>query len=241
MATIKFIGHGYGGTDHFIIDQATSGIGFYGGAYGLSVPVGSQQDNTFITNHTGDATTGTQKLQNTKYSSISGVKHNTENEASNDTVPNGYAPLNIRFEHDEAVMVKNCQLRIFNSTDITQHAEEVHTRVYEIRHPEPSTGLNKTLNFREGDHAWVDFLSAGEGDTVDPMDLSDSPGISGFNGNDTDGNNTNLAEVTPSTPYTFDGAAHESVQHDWYVALSASPTSIGSKTNFGLYFTLEYL
>ena len=37
------------------------------------------------------------------------------------------------------------------------------------------------------------------------------------------------------------GEAVRSLRHDWYVALSASPESIGSKTDFGLYFTLEYL
>jgi hypothetical protein len=37
------------------------------------------------------------------------------------------------------------------------------------------------------------------------------------------------------------GASCRSTRHDWYIALSASPDSIGSKTDFGLYFTLEYL
>jgi hypothetical protein len=31
------------------------------------------------------------------------------------------------------------------------------------------------------------------------------------------------------------------MRHDWYVALSAEPNTIGSKTQYGLYFTLEYL
>ena len=33
----------------------------------------------------------------------------------------------------------------------------------------------------------------------------------------------------------------EDAQHDWYVALSAEPESIGSKQDYALYFTLEYL
>lgn len=245
MATIKFIGNSDGvtGLETTPIDQSTSGIGFFGGAYGLSVPVGSYQDSTFVTNGDGDAPEEqTITLQNTKYSSISGVKYNTLNAQDNNTIPNWYAPLNIRFEHTEAVRVKNCQLRIFNRSDITQHAEEVETQVYEVRHPESTVGVNKTLDFRgSSNHEWTSFLSAGPGDTVSPMDLTDSPGMSGFNGNDTDEDNANLAAVSASTPYTFQGAAHESLQHDWYVALSASPTAIGSKTNFGLYFTLEYL
>ena len=40
---------------------------------------------------------------------------------------------------------------------------------------------------------------------------------------------------------TTTGSAHTSARHDWYAALSASPHSIGSKTQYGLYFTVEYL
>jgi hypothetical protein len=47
-----------------------------------------------------------------------------------------------------------------------------------------------------------------------------SPGVSG---------------LSPNGPDTTN------IQHDWYVALSASPDSIGSKTQFGLYCALEYL
>lgn len=37
------------------------------------------------------------------------------------------------------------------------------------------------------------------------------------------------------------GANTTDTQHDWYAAISASPDSIGSKTQYGLYFELEYL
>jgi hypothetical protein len=48
------------------------------------------------------------------------------------------------------------------------------------------------------------------------LTLSNSPGLSGL----------------------ISGAA---VQHDWYIALSASPTSVGSKTQFGLWFQTEFI
>ena len=51
------------------------------------------------------------------------------------------------------------------------------------------------------------------------MTLTDSPGQSGFNAM----------------------AASADTRHDWFVAISASPDSIGSKTLFGLYVELEYL
>lgn len=41
--------------------------------------------------------------------------------------------------------------------------------------------------------------------------------------------------------YRPNGASTTDANHDWYVALSASPDSIGSKTNFGLYCECEFL
>lgn len=52
------------------------------------------------------------------------------------------------------------------------------------------------------------------------MDLVASPGMSGLRPN---------------------GAATTADRHDWYVAISASPDSVGSKTQFGLYMSLEYI
>ena len=37
------------------------------------------------------------------------------------------------------------------------------------------------------------------------------------------------------------GTNTKDMRHDYYFALSASPDSVGSKTQFGLYFSLEYL
>lgn len=52
------------------------------------------------------------------------------------------------------------------------------------------------------------------------LDLIASPGTSGLRPN---------------------GANTTDTRHDWYCAISASPDSIGSKTQFGLYIELEYL
>jgi hypothetical protein len=52
------------------------------------------------------------------------------------------------------------------------------------------------------------------------MTLTSSPGVSG---------------LRPNGPNTT------ATQHDWYLAISASPDSIGSKTLYGLYVSLEYL
>lgn len=242
MATINFYGNLTTATNvsGVYIDHASSGIGFFGGDFGLSVPVDSFQDTTFITN--SDGTSQAEQLNNTKYSSLSGVKFNTNNEKDNNVIPNYYAPLNIRFEHTEAVRVKNCQLRIFDRSDITKNASGVTTAIYEVRHPNSVEGASTALKHRGNgadNHGWTNFLHVdGTDNTVNPMSFTESPGSSGLNGNTSDGTSNTLNGIAGSTT---DGSAHESVRHDWYAALSASPDAIGSKTDFGLYFTVEYL
>lgn len=73
---------------------------------------------------------------------------------------------------------------------------------------------SQTMN-GSGSSAWV--FPAGD-DII--LYLTDSPGTSGLRPN---------------------GSSTTDTQHDWYAAISASPNSIGSKTNFGLYLSLEYL
>lgn len=62
-----------------------------------------------------------------------------------------------------------------------------------------------------GDTTWQNVRGS-----TNILSLQNSPGISGLSGGS--------------------GAVH-----DWYIALSPSPDSIGSKTQFGLYFSCEYL
>jgi hypothetical protein len=48
--------------------------------------------------------------------------------------------------------------------------------------------------------------------------------------------------ASPGTSgYSPNGVNTSDTQHDWFVAMSASPTTIGSKTQYGLYCQLEYL
>ena len=70
------------------------------------------------------------------------------------------------------------------------------------------------INDGSGDSSW----NTPTGSSV-IMDLVSSPGLSG---------------LSPNGIGTID------LNHDWYTAISASPSSIGSKT-FGLYVELEYL
>jgi len=220
---------------------AGSGLGFYGGGFGISVPVAQYQDTTFVTNSNG--TTSGIKGQNTKYVSVSGLSHNSsETTLGNSGVPNYYAPLRISFTHNEEVAVQNCKLRIFDRNDISKQASGVTTQVYEVRHPHPSEGQGADhgpLNHRGiAHHGWYEYLGNKDVAMTD-MTLTSSPGLSGLN--------TAVGETVSSGDgvyynwLTNDGPAHSGLQHDWYLALSASPDGIGSKTDYALYMTLEYL
>lgn len=242
MASITFWGNINGGTSTSspsgINHAAGSGLGFYGAGYGISVPVGQYQDTTWVTNANGTANDA-YRLSNTKFISSGTMSANAGTAINNFSVPNYYAPLNIRFSHSEAVRVQNCKLRIFDRNDIDNVASGVTTMVYEVRHPNASESASG-LSFRgngTNNHDWTEF---------DPMDsmidltLTDSPGLSGLNTSSADSSR-------PSSEYGFlnylttEGSTHESDRHDWYVSLSATPESIGSKTDYGLYFTCEYL
>lgn len=76
------------------------------------------------------------------------------------------------------------------------------------------TGITQTNN-GSGDSVWTQLYGSGS-----TLAMVDSPGTSG---------------ASPSGIDTTD------TRHDWYLALSASPQSVGSKTDFGLYFSVEYI
>jgi hypothetical protein len=154
-----------------------------------------------------------------------------------DKLPNFLCPLNLRFTHETPVRVQNCKLRIFDRNNIDRPASGVTTYVYEARHPSQNQTVT-SLSFRankdntqSNGFRWTEFnpLFA----QLD-MPLTSSPGVSGLNTDITD-TNIDLGYSSQS------GISHISLRHDWYVAISSEPESIGSKTNYGLYFTVEYL
>ncbi len=248
MAAIKFMANILGSAstaesnelDHTGNLGDKEGLGFYGLAHGLSVPVGSVQDTTFVTNETGTA--AGDQLNNTAMSSlgdgstIGEVKVNNSSAIPLNKLPNYLCPLNLRFTNDDAVRVQECKLRIFNKSDIDTPAQGVTTYVFEARHPSNSQTVGNLNHRGRSDNSWVEFSSStanNAGQVVD-MVMTPSPGASGVN---TDNQDSDTALGYSTT----EGVTHASTQHDWYVALSAEPESIGSKENYALYFTLEYL
>jgi hypothetical protein len=240
MADIKFYANilaSNGGTDGELINHAAgSGLGFYGSTFGVSVPVGSQQTTTYVTDALG-ANQGS-RLHNTAMSTTgsSSVKGTVvvdgATAANLDILPNYLCPLNIRFSHTSAVKVQNCKLRIFDRNNIANQASGVSTYVYEARHPATVQTVTNLSHRGRVDTAWYEFDPAL---AMTDMVLTSSPGASGKNSNTSDVNSPALGHVTTQ------GATHQSTRHDWYLALSSEPVTIGSKTQYGLYFTTEYL
>jgi hypothetical protein len=231
MAEIKFYANilGVSGDGSLINHSAGSGLGFYGNGFGISVPVGSQQTTTFITDSTG-ANQGAQ-LNNTGYTASGTVSINSSTAINLDKLPNYLCPLNIRFTHSEAVKVQNCKLRIFDRSNIANHASGVVTYVYEARHPAILQTTTNLSHRGRNDNSWYEFdpVSA-----MSDMTFTSSPGASGTN--------TSTQDTSPSLGYiTREASVHSSTRHDWYAALSSEPVTIGSKTQYGLYFTVEYL
>jgi hypothetical protein len=240
MAELKFYGNirgaGASADGELINHSAGSGLGFYGLGFGVSVPIDTKQKTTFITDALG-VVSGAQ-LNNTEIlvegsETVMGTVLSQNATTLNlDRLPNYLCPLNIRFEHTEPVAVQNCKLRIFDRNNINNHASGVATYVYEVRHPSTvSTQSNLALRGRAED-SWFLFEST---ESMSDMPFTPSPGISGTN--------TNIQDsASPAKGWvSTEGAPHQSMRHDWYVALSAEPNTIGSKTQYGLYFTLEYL
>ena len=191
-----------------------SGLAFFGGAgFGSSVEVGAYQGTTFVSD--GAGTIKGAQAQNVKFLNGSGVLGTASSGIGLRAIPNYQATLNVRFTHASKVKVQNCEMRIYDRTNINNAASGVTTKVAELIHPRVTQFATGS-----GDTTWITPKGSG---TV--VNFANSPGTSGF--------------------YAGDGVSvvstKESARHDWYAAMSASPDSIGNKTQYGLFFSLEYL
>lgn len=126
-------------------------------------------------------------------------------------VPNYLATLNVRFTNDTAVKCQNPKFYVYDRSSINNNPSGVLCKVAEIVHPSPTqTGLTGS-----GNTSWQTVQGSGS-----VLNLTfESPGFSG---------------IAPSGNNTQD------TRHDFYLAISASPSSVGSKL-FAGYFSVEYL
>lgn len=190
-----------------------SGLGFYGSSFGSSVSVGSYGDTIYITNNVG-ADQGPQ-ADNFKYIA-------SDNPGTGSGILNGSTQLNLTSVPND---VATLNIRFSHGSTVQTQNGEV--RFYNRTDPDvaPTAVTVKAAEIIHPDPTQVDNGS-GDADWITPggsttvVDLIDSPGTSG------------------ERP---DGASTTDTQHDWYIVMSSSPDSIGSKTEFGLYCSLEYL
>jgi len=236
MASISFFA---GSTA--INNLSGSGLGFFGGSFGQSVQLNSFQDTTYITNGNGSTNGGAGN--NVKYSTdtkafaagivpATGLKY----------IPNEKASLNVRFTNVSAVRTQNCKLRIFDRTNKDYAASGVITRVAELLHPSNSYSVEGS-----GDTTWWGSATHDGSDAQGTYAGSSNPSNRLPTGTNTVGGSGIFVPLAqspgPSGYYAGNGSANtgQYTQHDWYVGLTASPDSIGSKTQYGLYVELEYL
>jgi hypothetical protein len=210
VATITF----WAGEGTNVNDLSGSGIGFYGpGGYGQPVVVGQFNDNTYITNATGDAVDAV-KVDNVKYVHPSSGQITGSDTRVLREIPNYLGTLNIRFTNGSAVKTQNAQLRIYDRIDENVAPVGVQAKVAVLIHP----GSTQTPA-GSGDLTWQ--TPGGSGSIVNwsAFPAGISPGSGG------------LSPLGSNTSDTI---------HDFFCAISVMPTSIGGKP-FGLAFSTEFL
>lgn len=125
-------------------------------------------------------------------------------------IPNYLATLNIRVNSDSPIRTQNAKFRVFDRVNINNNPSGVLCKVAEIRKPDP----NQASVNGSGSAAWVTVQGSSS-----VLDLSASPGLSG---------------TSPNGPLT------QATRHDYYLAISANPSTVGAKL-FAGYVEVEYL
>lgn len=188
-----------------------SGLGFYGSTFGSSVQVSSYQDTSFITS--ADGSTNIAQVYNNKFKdSASGYIAGSTVGTGLLYFPNYQTPLNVRFTYDTGIRSENVYVYVYDRVAIANPQSGVTCKVAEIIHPSTSQTVQGS-----GSTTWTTMAGTGV-----PLHMANSPGASGH--------------------YAGNGSTstRNDSEHDWYLAISASPDSIGAKTQFGLWVQLEY-
>ena len=198
------------------ITVSGSGLGFYGANFGLSVAVGNFQDTTFLTNSVGTASG--QGVSNTKPDSadLTKVYHAAFGGTSVllTRLQNKHAPINIRVENSSIITTTNNKAYIYDRTSIYNNPTGVICYLAEV------IRLNTTVfgaSDGKGDTTWQIISGSGA-----ILDLTPSPGSGGSG-----------AWNDPVNGGTGD------VRHDHYLAIGATPSSVGAKL-FALHYSGEY-
>ena len=188
-----------------------SGLGFYGSA-GFGASVAVGSFQDNTYVTNSNGTAQGPQTNNFKYiNASSGYLNGATSGLHLRQIPNYQSTVQVRFTYDTGVKVQNAKARIYDRTNINNAATGVLCYVADIWHSDTVQNMNGS-----GASTW----SALAGSSVVLTFANASPGVSG---------------LAPSGTNTV------SDTHDWWMVLSASPNSVGSKTQFGLYVELEYL
>jgi len=205
-AQIQFFG-GYGAVQ--ANNLAGSGCSFFNsGGFSTSLPVGTYNGRTFITDSTGTQNGG--EISNTQYLSPSTViLGQVGSGISLLSVPNYLAMLNIHFVNSSPVQTQNVTLYGYDRVNFSNQPSGILLWSAEVIHP----WTNQVSN-GSGSSVWTPLGSGGT-----TMAIQGGAGTSGQHINGTS---------------TIDSV------HDFYINLSASPTTVGAKL-FAVAVSLEYL
>lgn len=198
-----------------VLLTAGFGVGFFGdGGFGAPILIGAFNGRTFVTDTSG-ALEGFE-ANNNKRLDASRVIHGQQGSGIDLTqLPNSLATINLRFENAEAVTTNSPKLYVFDGSLDASGIPNFTTA---------QTGLvmwcaeirhttEEQVDNGLGDSAWLEI----NGTTF--LSLVDSPGTLG---------------LRPGGPFTSD------TRHDWYVAMSCTPSELGDKS-FGIYIEIEFL
>lgn len=193
------------------------GLGFFGDdGFSAPVQVGVYQGRTFVTNASG--TSENFECNNNKYLSPTTVINGQDGSGILLTeLPNELATINIRFTHSSSIYTQLGKVYIFDGTytGIQPNKTTPPTGLTfygaEIVHPS-----NIQTDIGNGDASWIDLTVPGANWLV----LTDSPGELGVR----NGGPVSILDD----------------RHDWYIALSCTPTELGNK-QFGIVVEHEYL
>lgn len=211
MATLRL----YAGEDTLV--STSSGIGFFGtNGFGAPISIGSYNDRTFVTNASG--TIEGFECNNNKYNGLSGVIHGQGGSGILlQELPNELATINIRFTHGSAIYCQNAKLWIFDGSFNGDTArkerpvQNINFYAAEIRHRSRLQSETSVYS----DSSWSNVSSSGS----NYIGFVNSPGSRGVR---------------------TGGFEELSTRHDWYAALTCTPTQLGDK-QFGMTFETEYL
>lgn len=211
MATLQI----YTGEDTLL--PSTSGLGFFGDdGFGSPIALGEYNGRTFVTNASGSSENF--ECNNNKYDGPSGVVYGqTGLGISLSNLPNELATINIRFTHGSPAYCQKAKLWIFDGTfngsspNKENPVDGLTFYAAEIRH----RSNIQTISSAYSDTAWSDLSVSGS----NYISLVNSPGEFGIRQG---------------------GFEELSDRHDWYVAMTCTPTSLGNKM-FGMTMVLEYL